>query len=603
MRKSVTHFFAATMLMLTTVSIQAQPQLRQETIDSLKKAVTGHEEDLPALRQYIQLLGYKNDTVTAQFDVWMKQYPKSAVIPYALGEAYYKAQNRQCITYLMKAWNNGDTTKRIAQMFNIAADENWKLDIPRTPNTIDSLKSIIASNPDSLLPLQQFIFLSGIDNDTTVTQLNKWADEFPKSASFPFALGESYYNAESPKAKPYLLKVITLQPKNAKVYLMLSIDAERWGKNDEAREYMGKAAEADPADPSYTFYYADDFRSVDTAMWHKKTWELVKKFPQSERGAQGLYWLAERSNDRKEKIAIGEQLRQLYPPDKFRWSESGMSTLFDAYLQEGMTTKAIELAKAMAGIDDDFKQSLELANNITAINILAADKKFSEAETKLSGLKVSRYSGAADMVSLLKAQIWDAAGKPQMAYDSLLFVQAKKPSDEIKNAITKYGAELGKTKEQAEIDIWALRDKFTKPAPAFTLGMYTSPKQAKLEDYRGKVVLLTFWFPGCGPCRGEMPHFENVLRKYNRNDIAYLGINVLPNQDEYVLPFMKGTKYSFIPLRGTEQWAEKTYNVRGEPTNFLIDRNGRIVYTNFIIDGNNERLLELMINSLLARKG
>jgi hypothetical protein len=84
--------------------------------------------------------------------------------------------------------------------------------------------------------------------------------------------------------------------------------------------------------------------------------------------------------------------------------------------------------------------------------------------------------------------------------------------------------------------------------------------------------------------------------------VVYVGINVTPEQDDYVLPFMEGTKYSFIPLRGNSDWAAKTYKVRGEPTNFLIDGDGQIVFSNFTINGNNERMLELMIGSMLSKQ-
>ena len=62
---------------------------------------------------------------------------------------------------------------------------------------------------------------------------------------------------------------------------------------------------------------------------------------------------------------------------------------------------------------------------------------------------------------------------------------------------------------------------------------------------------------------------------------------------------MKGTGYSFIPLRATSDWAQEKYGVRGEPTNFLIDKEGNIVFANFRIDQDNEQTLELMIRSLL----
>jgi hypothetical protein len=62
---------------------------------------------------------------------------------------------------------------------------------------------------------------------------------------------------------------------------------------------------------------------------------------------------------------------------------------------------------------------------------------------------------------------------------------------------------------------------------------------------------------------------------------------------------LKNTHYSFIPLRGTREFAAKYYNVQGEPENFLIDKNGKIIFQDFRIDSSNERTLEMMISSLL----
>ena len=109
---------------------------------------------------------------------------------------------------------------------------------------------------------------------------------------------------------------------------------------------------------------------------------------------------------------------------------------------------------------------------------------------------------------------------------------------------------------------------------------------------------MTFWFPGCGPCRGEMPHLEAVLKKYPKDKVVYLGIQTLPEQDEYVASFMKGTKYSFMPLHGTRQ-LDMDYKVRGNPANYIIDQNGKIQYWGFMIDDGSEKSLDAMIQSLL----
>jgi len=145
----------------------------------------------------------------------------------------------------------------------------------------------------------------------------------------------------------------------------------------------------------------------------------------------------------------------------------------------------------------------------------------------------------------------------------------------------------------------AFKTKTPGPAPAFELGLYTSDKKARLEDFRGKVILLTFWFPGCIPCKAEMEYFQNVVNKYDKKDLVYLGINMVPYQDNKVLPFMERTKFSFIPLRATTEWAQEIYKVSAAPANFIIDKKGKIVYSDFVIGAGTEHILELMINSLM----
>lgn len=112
---------------------------------------------------------------------------------------------------------------------------------------------------------------------------------------------------------------------------------------------------------------------------------------------------------------------------------------------------------------------------------------------------------------------------------------------------------------------------------------------------------LTYWFPGCGPCRGEFPHFENVVRKFKGENEAYVAINIDSGQNEYVLPFVKGSSYSFTPLEDVKGGVKGNMDNRGAaPMNFLIDQEGRLIFSDFRTDINNEDELELMINTLLS---
>ena len=505
----------------------------------------------------------------------------------------------------------------LAISFSVIAQDNNKAAAADTAS-LAILREAVEAHPDSISAHQKFIkaFRHSIPNatfqneDSVLSLLESqyaiWTQEFPKSATVPFALGDAYTNAESPKAKPYLIKAVELDPKLTKALEDLSIDADRWGDFEGERAYLLKAVQEDPSNPDYAFYYANTFDASDPVMYRKLSMEVVKKFPKSERGAQALYWLAFSSANQEDKIKIYEELKSKFPPEKFDWSAGAMSNYFDLLLQMN-PAKALTLAQYMSHLklsDDDTrewdKQAI-LAKQVAHAQKFLEEHKPADAVKILSGVTVSRWSLALEAIKMLKAEAMDADGNTSAAYDSLLVFFAKTPGEKTKEKLLHYGGKLGKNSIQVNSDIWQRRNTNAKMAPAFKLAAYLTNDSVSLSDYRGKIVLLTFWFPGCGPCRGEFPHFQKVLSKFKGKDIVYLGINVLAEQNEYVVPFMKSSGYSFTPLHENGDIPEKAYKVRGAPTNFLIDQKGRIVFSDFMIqDAKAEQMLELMISSMLA---
>jgi len=71
-------------------------------------------------------------------------------------------------------------------------------------------------------------------------------------------------------------------------------------------------------------------------------------------------------------------------------------------------------------------------------------------------------------------------------------------------------------------------------------------------------------------------------------------------QEDRVLPLIKAKGYTFVPLRDSPNKAKGNLpDVSSAPTNYLIDQKGRVIFSNFQINDNNERMLELMISELL----
>jgi thiol-disulfide isomerase/thioredoxin len=446
---------------------------------------------------------------------------------------------------------------------------------------------------------------------TIDTKYKEWERRFPHSVGILYGMGVHLDGREDPGARPYLLKAAALDPNNAKIYAMLSVDAQRWGDQQASLEYIHKASLLEPQNPDYAFYYANALNSADPSSGQAAMLDIAKRFPTSARGAQALYWLGVKAPDDGKRIAILAQLRQEFPPEKFSWSANGMSDLFDAYLRVD-PAKALKLAQEMQsdkGLEKESKEwvpRVELAQTYIQVNQEVAAGKAEDAVALLDKLSAVPHSSNAAMLVRLRAQVMVKAGQLHGAYASLLKQQARWPENATRAALEITGAQLNKTADQVRADLKRALDANAKLAPRFNLQQYGSAGTVSLAKLRGKVVLLTFWFPGCGPCRAEFPHFEAVMQQFRNKDVVYLGINVLRDQDEYVLPFMTKTGYSFLPLKSTPDAGTiggketQQYGVRGEPENFVIDPKGRIVYSGFTIDdADGESVVKHMIESVL----
>ena len=123
-------------------------------------------------------------------------------------------------------------------------------------------------------------------------------------------------------------------------------------------------------------------------------------------------------------------------------------------------------------------------------------------------------------------------------------------------------------------------------APDFILST-TSGNLVKMSDLKGKVILLNFWGTWCGPCRAEIPDFNNLHNKYNKDGLEIVGITLTSGSKARIQKFLEQWKMNYTIL--TDIKASETQNVTtlygkttggpivGIPTTFLIDRNGYIV--------------------------
>lgn len=118
----------------------------------------------------------------------------------------------------------------------------------------------------------------------------------------------------------------------------------------------------------------------------------------------------------------------------------------------------------------------------------------------------------------------------------------------------------------------------------------------KLSDFTGKYILLEFWSSTCGPCRKENPHLVQLYHHYKEKGFEILGVS----QDERETLWRKAIAADQLPwpqvseLNGYNNTAAMIYGVYEMPTNYLIDKVGRIIAKNLRGDQLKQKLKELL---------
>jgi len=139
-------------------------------------------------------------------------------------------------------------------------------------------------------------------------------------------------------------------------------------------------------------------------------------------------------------------------------------------------------------------------------------------------------------------------------------------------------------------------------APAFELPSDWDRTLYRLQDYRGQVVLVSFFFYNCTVCVDELPYLQSAY-----SDAAYadrlqvLGVDFVDSystfarfRDEHA-----ALGLTFPLLHDASQQLRDAYGVNSHPANFLVDQTGRIYRAQGALS---EGELRQMVDDLLSRQ-
>jgi thiol-disulfide isomerase/thioredoxin len=427
-----------------------------------------------------------------------------------------------------------------------------------------------------------------------------WLAKYPAKAPVEWGLGKVLLDIDPVLAEAHLQKALTIEPRCAPAYRDLATLAFLRKQPEQRAEYLLKAKESAPGDSAYAMAHAMAVYGTDKAAARPLLEDIQTRFPKDRAAISALVYLSILSATPEERKGWLERLWTGFPGAQGR--NSSMKQLFALYAKD-YDPKALDLAREMVKTypaDKEWPLELEAETQILQAHALVKAQKFADADALLGKLTLPVRMDALPYY-VLKAEAM-GAGDPAKAYAALMEAAVPEPRDPIEAALKTYGARLGKTAAQVDDELWAQRYAKATPFKAFELTDYRTGKPVKLADYRGKVVLVNFWFPGCGPCRAEFPMLQEALTKYGPKGFTVLAINIVTEEDDQVVPLLDESKYGFIALKmPAEDWAKVNYGVKGAPVNFLLDTEGKIIFRPRINDTLSHRAFLKEVELLVAR--
>jgi len=121
----------------------------------------------------------------------------------------------------------------------------------------------------------------------------------------------------------------------------------------------------------------------------------------------------------------------------------------------------------------------------------------------------------------------------------------------------------------SSIQVGAVAPAFTLPTPA--------GKQISLSDFRGKPVMLNFWYATCPGCLAETPGMQKFYTSQHARSKGFviLGVNIVDDA-QVAAQFMQQRALTYPVVLDQNQHVMVLYNINVTPTSYFIDRHGII---------------------------
>lgn len=117
--------------------------------------------------------------------------------------------------------------------------------------------------------------------------------------------------------------------------------------------------------------------------------------------------------------------------------------------------------------------------------------------------------------------------------------------------------------------------KVGTPAPYFE-GINIDGETIKFFDYKGKLILLDWWYVGCKPCIKSMNDIQKIHDELGQDSFTIIGMNPISRRSA-IKRFERKHNYNHEVLIPNSN-IKDAYKIRAYPTLYLIGRDGKILF-------------------------
>ncbi|HHG85080.1 MAG TPA: TlpA family protein disulfide reductase [Bacteroidetes bacterium] len=139
-----------------------------------------------------------------------------------------------------------------------------------------------------------------------------------------------------------------------------------------------------------------------------------------------------------------------------------------------------------------------------------------------------------------------------------------------------------------------------KRAPEFRLRDLQGRSVSLQSLLKKSPVLLDFWALWCNPCLKELPHLNEIQKKFGKR-IQVVAVNEddASNQSK-IMPFVRGKGYRFRVLLDPDHVTMRRYKLTAIPTTLLINQKKEVVFFHQGYEPGDENLLLRAVEELLG---